>query len=457
MTSALSPTSAFTQLLREAIDTHRFEKLVLAKRRSVPPDGDRASAASAGDDRDLKRLSVRLIQLRGEAMLSLVLTHATKDITRNLLIADGIAHIERLLDATFSHAHLTTTGESIELRLSQKGRQTLRRTPASSSTKEPDPRRHSAPTFFAVAPGDGEVDAMSHDQPKRRYVDVCAPYLVALGVTDAQHRVVPAMARKWKQINKFVEIVDHALVTSGLASPAVSARGAETIRIADFGCGKGYLTFAVHEHVLRARDLAVRTTGVELRVDLVEAANRVAAAAQLEGLHFEAGDLRSHRPPALDVMVALHACDTATDHAIHLGLNAGARVIMCSPCCHRELRPQMARPAALDPMLRHGVHLGQQAEMVTDSLRALWLEAEGYDAQVFEFVALEHTSKNKMILAVKRADTESPKARALAMGAREEIARIKAFYAIDEQCLESLRRAHAKASGASETNALSGG
>ena len=147
--------------------------------------------------------------------------------------------------------------------------------------------------------------------------------------------------------------------------------------------------------------------------------------------------MRTQVPAAIDVMIALHACDTATDHALHVGVRAGASIIMSAPCCHKELRPQMRSPALLAPMLQHGVHLGQQAEMVTDSLRALLLEAEGYATQVFEFVALEHTSKNKMILAVRRE-------RALDRAAvQAQIREIKSFYGIREHCLETLLAAGA--------------
>jgi hypothetical protein len=137
---------------------------------------------------------------------------------------------------------------------------------------------------------------------------------------------------------------------------------------------------------------------VELRTGLVTLCEASARRHGLQGLSFNAGDVRSYEPDPVDVMIALHACDTATDHAIHLGLRAGAQLIVCSPCCHKQLRPQMKSPPLLRPMLQHGIHLGQQAEMVTDSLRALLLDAAGYDTQVFEFIALEHTSKNKMIL-----------------------------------------------------------
>ena len=146
------------------------------------------------------------------------------------------------------------------------------------------------------------------------------------------------------------------------------------------------------------------------------------------------GDVRDGYSGPIDVMIALHACDTATDHAIHLGLRGGADIILCSPCCHKQIRPQLLSPHPLRPILQHGVHLGQEAEMLTDGLRALLLEAAGYDTQIFEFVSLEHTSKNKMILAVRRA-LPRPADAVLA-----QIAEIKAFYGIREHCLETLLR-----------------
>jgi hypothetical protein len=131
-------------------------------------------------------------------------------------------------------------------------------------------------------------------------------------------------------------------------------------------------------------------------------------------------------------MIALHACDMATDYAIHLGIRAGASIIMCAPCCHKQIRPQMQSPELLKPMLKHGIHLGQEAEMVTDSLRALLLEASGYETRIFEFVSLEHTSKNKMILGVKGSGVVK-QAEILA-----QIREIKEFYGIREHCLETL-------------------
>ena len=383
----------FIEQLKDALTQEAFVSLVLSKHRGESPD--------------LQRVSVREVQIKGERSLSFLYRHATRDITKNLPLAQGIDQVRALLWNEFQNAHLHTEDHEIQLAYSRKGKPSLRVGKASS----------------APAP------STEHNKEKQRLLDIHRPFLAGLGVTNEQGQLIPAMSRKWKQINKFVEIFSHALASSSLVDE-------QNVQVVDFGSGKGYLTFAVHDylrHVLGRTGAQV--TGVELRDDMVALCSKVVRGLHLEGLDFHQGDVRSYSPPKLNVMIALHACDTATDYAIHLGIRAGAEIIMCSPCCHKQLRPQMQSPGLLRGMLQHGIHLGQQAEMVTDSLRALLLDACGYDTQVFEFVALEHTSKNKMILAVKRPQAGSG-AQAVA-----QIQDIKDFYAIREQCLETLLRA----------------
>ena len=392
-----SPRARFLAAFQASLADGTFAKLVLAGHRGPEPD--------------LVRLAVRPVVLKGQDHLSFVHRHTTRDVTRNLALPEGLALLDGLIAQSFGHAHLLTTAGELELRVSKKGKETLLR-------------------GRGAAQAPAAADA-AHNREKRRWIDPTRPFLQGLGVTDAQHRVVPAMSRKWKQINKFVEVFAHALE----AAPQLSGAG-RAVHVVDFGSGKGYLTFAVHDHLRHTLGLAgAQVTGVELRPDLVALCRQVVADAGLQGLRFDAGDVRSYAPPAIDVMIALHACDTATDHAIHLGLRAGASIIMCSPCCHKQLRPQLLSPHPLRPILQHGVHLGQEAEMLTDGLRPLLLEAEGYDTQVFEFVSLEHTNKNKMILAIKRPA-------GVTAGRRDEVLaqvrEIKAFYGIREHCLESL-------------------
>ncbi len=270
----------------------------------------------------------------------------------------------------------------------------------------------------------------AHDRVKQRPLSLAAPYWHDLGITDAQGAAIPALSRKWKQINRFVEVLDAAWRESPLAR-----RGADAppVRVFDFGAGKGYLSFAVAAWLDAVVGVPADVVGVELRVRPGRPVQcECRSRHQVPGLRFEQGDVMHHPIGAIDIMIALHACDTATDHAIHKGITAGAQIILCSPCCHKQLRPQLTSPGLLRPMLQHGIHLGQQAEMITDSLRALLLEAHGYRTQVFEFVSLEHTSKNKMILAVRRAGA-APADETLA-----QIRAIKDFYGVREHCLETL-------------------
>jgi SAM-dependent methyltransferase len=388
-TSVASPVDRFLGRLAEHLAQGGLVKLVLAKYH--------------GPEADLVRLVVRPLTLRGEPQLNFVYSHSTRDITHNHALDEGIAVLRGLIGPAFRHAHLLAAGEDLELRFTKKGK----------------------PSLHQQANARGAPAPQAHDREKHRHLGLDTPFLAALGVTTADGRLVPAMARKFKQINKFVEVLDHALHAATLPAPAV-------IRVADFGSGKGYLTFAVHHHLRHTLERDAEVIGVELRPELVKLGNQTAARLGLAGLRFEQGDVRERPAQPLDIMIALHACDTATDHAIHLGIRSGASLIICSPCCHKQIRPQMRSPAMLAPMLQHGIHLGQEAEMLTDSLRALLLQAHGYDTQVFEFVSLEHTSKNKMILAVKRAEP-LPAEPVLA-----QIRAIKDFYAVREHCLETL-------------------
>ncbi len=362
-----------------------------------------------GEPFDLERATVRALDVRGEPSLSFLYRHATRDITKNWPMAQGLAQLRELLSrGEFRTAHLFTATQEIQLSISKKGQCRL----------------HVAAHESAV---EAQTPSAAHDRAKQRLLDLDRPFLVELGVTTTQHQLIPAMSRKWKQINKFIEVFSHALLTSPLAD-------ARRIEVIDFGSGKGYLTFAIHDWLRQAKGVDAQVTGVELRADMVRLCNDAIGKLGIKGLRIEQGDVRTYTPTGLNVMIALHACDTATDHAIHLGIRAGADIIMCSPCCHKQIRPQLLSPHPLRPILQHGVHLGQEAEMVTDGLRALLLDASGYDTQVFEFISLEHTNKNKMILAVKR-NSPSPQAADQVLA---QIAEIKAFYGIREHCLESL-------------------
>jgi hypothetical protein len=407
-----------------SLATSLFRQLTLSKPIANPVQlspsktGENADALSGAE-----RIMLRPSIIKGVLHLSLLYRFATKDITKNFLPEQALQIARALLEVEFANAHLVTETADLQLITSGKGKAELRRAKNSNET---------APGIDNAGPG----VVPQHDRKKIRALDLNVPFLAALGISQRAAGgsvvLVPAMAAKFRQINKFLEIFASAIAKSILYDQL-------QLTVMDFGAGKGYLTFAL-DHYLRAT-LATKpghthlVLGIELREELVAAGNAICAQLGNQTLKFIAGDVRTHPPTKLDVMVALHACDTATDHAIHFGIRQRATVILCSPCCHKQLRPQIKLPGVLAPLLQHGVHLGQEAEMLTDGLRALLLEAAGYQTQVFEFIATEHTAKNKMILAVRR-QLPLPPARAAEL--IQQIAALKAFYGVQEHCLESL-------------------
>jgi len=389
----MTETETFYSELTSSLRDGSFIELLLTKYRGRTPG--------------LQKILIRTVTVKRQPHLSFVYRYETQDITKNFPIVDGLESIPGLLGSDFRAGHLFTATQDLQLEFSKKGKTKLGR---SKPSREP-----------------ASASGLAHDRKKRRYVEQTRPYLQALGVTDGEYRVVPAMARKWRQINKFVEIFEHALESSDLA-------GRDRVQVLDFGSGKGYLTFAVYDYLKSVLEIEANVTGVELREGLVELCTDLADKLGMDGLRFRIGDVRSSPPEPMNALIALHACDTATDLALHLGIRSGAGIVMCSPCCHKEIRRQIESPEILHPMLKFGVHMGQEADMVTDAIRALVLEAHGYRVRILEFVSLEHTSKNKMILAVRGESSEPRQA------AWQEIDQLKAFYGIEHQMLETLLR-----------------
>jgi SAM-dependent methyltransferase len=204
------------------------------------------------------------------------------------------------------------------------------------------------------------------------------------------------MADKLRQIQRFTELLGHLLDDSPL-------REKRSLRVLDMGAGKGYLTFATHAF-LRARGVAAEVTGVEQREDLAAFTEKTARDLGCDGLKFVRGAIGDFKMDgAIDVLIALHACDTATDDALFQAITAGASLIVTAPCCHREIRAQLQPPPVLRDVLRHGILAEREAEILTDGMRALLLEIHGYKSSVFEFISPEHTSKNLMLAAHRRA------------------------------------------------------
>ena len=355
-----------------------------------------------GRDEQLQKIQVRLVETRKGTRLFFLYRGASRDTVKNYDLAEGREIVGKLLGTEFFGGHLFTTANDLQLDIGKNGKSRL---------------NTAKPTFKSAPP-------LGHNREKKALVDAGSFYLKALGVTDDTGRVRDKQQDKWRQINKFVEILASLVDKSEL-------KDKRELRIVDMGSGKGYLTFAAYDH-FKNEGVNVRITGVEAKADLVGLCNDIAKASDFEGLEFTGGTIDSYDVGHADILIALHACNTATDDAIYKGIKAAADLIVVAPCCHQEIRPQIKPPPMLKDVLKHGVMLERTAEMVTDGLRGLLLERSGYIVKMLEFVSIEHTPKNNMIVG-----TRTTKPRDTSVIDRE-IAEINQFYGVREQRLEDL-------------------
>ncbi len=386
--SKLPPRERFLNALRQAVTDGSLVKLTLGH---PSPDADPT----------VRNVFVRPVSLKAGPHLSFVTRHETRDLTKNHAPEAAIAEVEHLLGFTFLDAHLFTPAQTVQFTTAPNGRCRVKFQLADSAPPAPDVR---------------------HDKAKQRPIDRSAAWLHDLGVTHPDGSPRPGMAPKHRQIQKFAETLNHLRASAGLAERT-------DLRVADMGAGKGYLTFAAA--ALLGPSSAV--TGVERRADLVETCNRVAQTHDLAQLSFRAGDIDPTAADLgpLDILIALHACDTATDDALAAGIQSGATLLVVSPCCQKELRPQLTAPAVLAPALRHGIFQERHTEFVTDALRALLLEAVGFETKVFEFVSTEHTARNLMLAAWRAPETS----RVPQPAALKRAQAFAAFYGITDHAL----------------------
>lgn len=358
----------FWSAARSAAANGELVKLTLSKPRHKSADLPRNRYA-------------RLVQIKGGTQLQITHRYEDREEVKNHLVGVGLSLLESALGEDYGNADLFTTDEQVSISLSRKGNARLLR-----KTLHPRSRPNLPPVT-------------QHNRKKHRDIPADRPYLHALGVTTAEGKVRQDGKRKFKQINKFVEIIDKLVQEQELPSGA---------QIIDMGSGSGYLTFALYDHLTNRLGMNVTITGVELRPKLVEKCRKIASDNGFRDLHFVEGYIDDFNPKRIDLLIALHACDTATDDALFKGLKAKAQMMVVAPCCQKQVRKDMDVPAELKPMLGNGILLERQAAMLTDAMRALLLEAEGYKTKLFEFIPLEHTAKNVMITAVKgRKRTEA--------------------------------------------------
>jgi len=323
------------------------------------------------------KVKIRPILVKGELLFQETLYRGTQVFHENFMEEDMHARIEKLLTETFKQGEFQGNGMQATVLVSKKGKMTIK-------TKQ-----------LQKQVSGRDLLELSHNREKQYILQEGTPvdFLVGLGVQTPEGKITKNRYDKFRQINRYLEFIEDVL------DKLPTNR---TIRIIDFGCGKSYLTFAMYYylHVLQKRDILV--TGLDLKKDVIAHCNELAAKCGYDKLSFEVGDISTYEgSDAVDMVVSLHACDTATDYALEKAVKWGAKVIMAVPCCQHEVNKQIACKE-LQPLLKYGLIKERMSALITDAVRANLLEEQGYDTQILEFIDMEHTPKNLLIRAVKK-------------------------------------------------------
>lgn len=326
------------------------------------------------------KIKIRPVMVKGAILFQETLYEGTKVFHENREAGETIERIEEQLTSEFRQCEIEHRECKAAVLVSKKGKMTVSR----KRTKD-------------TGTGSEETGQMrmAHNRTKRYILEegIPVPFLVDLGVQTREGKIAHARYDKFRQINRFLEFIEDIL-------PTLSKE--RTLHIIDFGCGKSYLTFAMYYYLHDLQGYDVEILGLDLKEDVIGHCNELVRKYGYEKLHFRKGDIAEYEGQAsVDMVVTLHACDTATDHALAKAVAWGAKVILSVPCCQHEVNRQI-RSEELAAILKYGVVRERIAALVTDALRAEMLEGEGYDTDILEFIDMEHTPKNLLIRAVKR-------------------------------------------------------
>ena len=353
-----------TTLLKETVDGALYQIIL-----SNPRQKDRAF-----------KIKIRPVMMKGNILFQETVYEGTKVFHDNLERDDTIVRIEELIARDFRQCEIEHQLRRAVILVSKKGKLTIKIKQTDNTGAETEERRNVQ---------------LAHNRVKKYILEegIPVPFLVDLGVQTKEGKVVRSRYDKFKQINRFLEFIQDIL-------PTLSKE--RTVHIIDFGCGKSYLTFAIYYYLHDLKGYDVEITGLDLKEDVIANCNRLSVKYGYEKLRFIKGDIAEYDGQnAVDMVVTLHACDTATDYALAKAVGWGAKVILSVPCCQHEVNKQI-RNEELSSLLKYGIIRERMAALITDAVRANLLESEGYETSILEFIDMEHTPKNLLIRAVKR-------------------------------------------------------
>lgn len=352
------------EILQACIQAGTLHSAVWSQVRTAPEEG-------------CTKVTIKPVQLRGEMMYQFEYHFAKKVTHDNIPQADALDQMMRLAELHFRQALIRTVDAEYHVLISKKYKVNMKK----------------------QLKANGQVN-LAHNRKKRYLLEegVPAAFLVELGIMNDSGKVLSAKYDKFKQINRFLEMVADTLPHLPEDRP---------IRIIDFGCGKSYLTFALYHylHVLCGREVIIH--GLDLKQEVIQHCEALARKLNYEGLGFSIGDIAEYEGVTeVDMVVTLHACDTATDAALDKAVRWGAKVILSVPCCQHELFRQVDQPV-LEPLLSHGILKERFSALTTDAVRANLLDCVGYQTQLLEFIDMEHTPKNILIRAIRSEDADA--------------------------------------------------
>ncbi|MDX1993314.1 MAG: SAM-dependent methyltransferase [bacterium] len=328
-----------------------------------------------------RMIAVRPVLVKDRRHLQFIYYDAKQSFTKNYVGDEAVRKLDEALAIPYSAIHARTIEQDVSVQITKKGK----------------PIFHYAKTHQEAQP------ELTHDRAKALPLPADQPdvFLQGVGIMTAQGSVRPEMRDKFHQINEFLKLLEHSGELERLAESG------EPLEIVDFGCGSAHLTLAAYHYLNDIKGIPARLTGIDRNAALINKNISTADKLGFRGARFYAGDIADYpvlasgqRPP--DIVLALHACDTATDDVLAQAVLSGAKLIFAAPCCHHDLHEQIEAVEPFRPVLRHGILKKRMGDILTDSFRALVLRICGYKADVIEFISAEHTDRNLMIRAVLR-------------------------------------------------------